>query len=52
MGEPMATADVTSSSSSRPFANARLPFGIVVFLGLALFVLGIDQFLNALTLFR
>jgi branched-chain amino acid transport system permease protein len=50
MGEPMATADVTSSSSSRPFANVRLPFGIVVFLGLALFVLGIDQFLNALTL--
>ncbi len=50
MGEPMATADVTSSSSSRPFATARLPFGIVAFLGLSLYVLGIDQFVNALTL--
>jgi branched-chain amino acid transport system permease protein len=50
MGEPMATADVTSSANGRPLANARLPFSILIFLGLALFVLGIDQFVNALTL--
>ena len=50
MGEPMATADVTSSANGRSLANVRLPFGILAFLGLALFVLGIDQFLNALTL--
>ena len=46
----MATADVTSSANGRPLANARLPFRILIFLGLALFVLGIDQFVNALTL--
>lgn len=46
----MATASVTSSSNRRPLANVRLPLSILAFLGLALGVLGIDQFVNAMTL--
>ena len=46
----MATASVTSSTAGRLLGNLRLPFGILVFLGLSLGVLGIDQFVNALTL--
>jgi branched-chain amino acid transport system permease protein len=46
----MATANATSSSAERLLGNLRLPTGVFLFLGLALFVLGIDQFLNALTL--
>jgi branched-chain amino acid transport system permease protein len=46
----MATANATSSSAERLLGSMRLPTGVFLFLGLALFVLGIDQFLNALTL--
>jgi len=46
----MATANATSSSVERLLGSMRLPTGVFLFLGLALFVLGIDQFLNALTL--
>ena len=46
----MATSNATSSSAERLLGSMRLPTGVFLFLGLALFVLGIDQFLNALTL--
>ena len=46
----MATASVTSSTAGRLLGNLRLPFSILAFLGLALGVLGIDQFVNAMTL--
>jgi branched-chain amino acid transport system permease protein len=46
----MATANATSSSAGRLLASLRLPIGIVAFLGISLTVLGIDQFVNALTL--
>ncbi|NBW32191.1 MAG: branched-chain amino acid ABC transporter permease [bacterium] len=46
----MATANVTSASAVRLLGNLRLPIGIVLFLGISLPILGIDQFVNALTL--
>jgi len=46
----MATASATSSSAGRLLGSLRLPIGILAFLGLALGVLGIDQFVNAMTL--
>ncbi|MBJ7482969.1 MAG: branched-chain amino acid ABC transporter permease, partial [Chloroflexi bacterium] len=46
----MATANATSSSAGRLLGSLRLPIGILAFLGLALGVLGIDQFVNAMTL--
>jgi len=46
----MATASATSSSAGRLLGSLRLPIGIFVFLGLAFSALGIDQFVNALTL--
>ena len=46
----MATVTVTSSATSRLVGSLRLPVGILVFLGVSLAVLGIDQFVNALTL--
>jgi branched-subunit amino acid ABC-type transport system permease component len=46
----MATANATSSSAGRLLGSLRLPIGIVAFLGISLTVLGIDQFVNALTL--
>lgn len=46
----MATANATSSSAGRPLGSMRLPIGIIAFLVISLAVLGIDQFLNALTL--
>ena len=46
----MATASVTSSTAGRLLSSLRLPLSILAFLGLALGVLGIDQFVNAMTL--
>ena len=46
----MATASVTSSSTGRILGTLRLPTIIAVFLALTLGVLGIDQFVNAMTL--
>ncbi|MSQ39749.1 MAG: branched-chain amino acid ABC transporter permease, partial [Chloroflexi bacterium] len=46
----MATASVTSSTAGRLLGNLRLPLSILAFLGLALGALGIDQFVNAMTL--
>jgi len=46
----MATANVTSSFAVRLLGNLRLPIGIALFLGISLPILGIDQFVNALTL--
>jgi branched-chain amino acid transport system permease protein len=46
----MATASVTPTSASRLVGSLRLPSTILIFLGLAFAVLGIDQFVNALTL--
>jgi branched-chain amino acid transport system permease protein len=46
----MATTSATSSSAGRLLGSLRLPIGIFVFLGLAFSALGIDQFVNALTL--
>lgn len=46
----MATASVTSSSAGRLLGVLRLPFGVALFLAASLAVLGIDQFVNALTL--
>ena len=46
----MATATVSSSATGRLADTLRLPVGIAVFLGVSLAVLGIDQFVNALTL--
>ena len=46
----MATASVTPTSASRLVGSLRLPSTILIFLGLAYAVLGIDQFVNALTL--
>ena len=46
----MATASATSSSAGHLLRSLRLPIGIVAFLGISLTVLGIDQFVNALTL--
>ena len=49
-GGYMATASVTSSTPGRLLGSLRLPLSIFVFLALALGVLGIDQFVNAMTL--
>ena len=46
----MATASVTSSGASRFVGTLRLPGIIALFLALSFAVLGIDQFVNALTL--
>jgi branched-chain amino acid transport system permease protein len=46
----MATASVTSSGASRFVGAIRLPGIIALFLALSFAVLGIDQFVNALTL--
>ena len=46
----MATANATSSSAGRLLGSLRLPIGIVAFLAISLTVLGVDQFVNALTL--
>ena len=46
----MATANATSSSAGRLLGSLRLPISIVAFLAISLTVLGIDQFVNALTL--
>jgi len=46
----MATASVTPTSASRLVGSLRLPSTILIFLGLAFAVLGIDQFVNAMTL--
>jgi branched-chain amino acid transport system permease protein len=46
----MATANVTSSGASRFVGNLRLPGIIALFLAISFAVLGIDQFVNALTL--
>jgi len=46
----MATASVTNSSTGRILGTLRLPTIITVFLALTLGVLGIDQFVNAMTL--
>lgn len=46
----MATASVTSSTAGRLLGTARLPLSIFAFLALGLGVLGIDQFVNAMTL--
>jgi len=46
----MATASVTPTSAIRLVGSLRLPSTILIFLGLAFAVLGIDQFVNALTL--
>ena len=46
----MATANATSSSAGRLLGSMRLPIGVIAFLAISLAVLGIDQFLNALTL--
>ena len=46
----MATANATSSSAGRLLGSMRLPIGVIAFLAISLAVLGIDQFVNALTL--
>lgn len=46
----MAAASVTSPSPSRLVGSLRLPATILIFLSLAFGVLGIDQFVNAMTL--
>jgi len=46
----MATASVTPTAASRLVGSLRLPSTILIFLGLAFAVLGIDQFVNAMTL--
>ena len=46
----MATASATSSTAGRLVSSMRLPIGITAFLLISLPVLGIDQFVNALTL--
>jgi len=46
----MVTSSATTGTAQRLAAGLRLPIGIVAFLALSLAVLGIDQFVNALTL--
>jgi branched-chain amino acid transport system permease protein len=46
----MATASATSNTAGRLVDSLRTPIGVLLFLGLGLAVLGIDQFINALTL--
>ena len=46
----MVTSSATTGTAQRIAAGLRLPVGIVAFLALSLAVLGIDQFVNALTL--
>jgi len=46
----MATASVTRTSTGRLFGALRLPTTITLFLAVTLGILGIDQFVNAMTL--